>query len=454
MPRAWCRPVSTQCSVVSTVSTPASTPRARGDRPARASPPSSGSSFRRRRRAATPAVLVSSRSPRAAVAVRPTSSPTPSPELSTRLALPVGRDRGRPGATRAVADHAAVPRSHRGGPGPPAYRLRRCGRRTSQTSEVRCIYVWLDGDNVRQPSFERCAMCQPTGPARARIFDFRTRGEQPFTALIEAQFAEQPPQKLDPRLPNHGRKVLVFSDGRQKAARLAPALEHSHARDLFRQVIALAASELREQDESNGYAVAVPRRGLALRQPWLRPLPVDRRGRISQPPAARPRARASRRPSVSPTAAGCGRPVLCAGPLQRADRPLLLAAVLGARHGRGEPGPRPRLRRLPGGRPRPRRSRRRCSGPGSGCTWSGGASGPTAPRSATWERDGRARSASTPRGWSTSCRTVSRSTCRRCSRTTARPRHWWLPGSSGWCGTRTCSTSRATSTTCGRSASV
>ena len=118
--------------------------------------------------------------------------------------------------------------------------------------EIRSIYVWLDGDNARQPEFDRCAMCQPTAPARARIFNFRTRGEQPFTALIEAQFAEQPPQKLDPRLPNHGRKVLVFSDGRQKAARLAPALEHSHARDLFRQVIALAASELREKDELTG----------------------------------------------------------------------------------------------------------------------------------------------------------------------------------------------------------
>ena len=117
---------------------------------------------------------------------------------------------------------------------------------------IRSIYVWLDGDNARQPDFERCAMCQVTPPARARIFDFRTRGEQPFTALIEAQFAEQPPQKLDPRLPNHGRKVLVFSDGRQKAARLAPALEHSHARDLFRQVIALAASELREKDDLTG----------------------------------------------------------------------------------------------------------------------------------------------------------------------------------------------------------
>jgi len=113
--------------------------------------------------------------------------------------------------------------------------------------EVRELAISLDGDGKREASFDRCAMCQPAAPAKSHIYDFRTRGEQPFTALIEAQFAEQPPQKRDPRLPNHGRKVLVFSDGRQKAARLAPALEHSHSRDLFRQVVALAAHELRDK---------------------------------------------------------------------------------------------------------------------------------------------------------------------------------------------------------------
>jgi ATP-dependent helicase YprA (DUF1998 family)/Zn finger protein HypA/HybF involved in hydrogenase expression len=113
--------------------------------------------------------------------------------------------------------------------------------------EVCNLALWVDGDGKREASFDRCAMCQPSANSKSRIHDFRTRGEQPFTALIEAQFAEQPPQKKDPRLPNHGRKVLVFSDGRQKAARLAPALEHSHARDLFRQVVALAAHALREQ---------------------------------------------------------------------------------------------------------------------------------------------------------------------------------------------------------------
>ena len=124
--------------------------------------------------------------------------------------------------------------------------------------EVRELAIWQDAENKRQAKFERCAMCQPAAPARSRIYDFRTRGEQPFTALIEAQFAEQPPQKNDPRLPNHGRKVLVFSDGRQKAARLAPALEHSHARDLFRQVVALAAHELRGSTGQSGMHYLYP----------------------------------------------------------------------------------------------------------------------------------------------------------------------------------------------------
>lgn len=115
-------------------------------------------------------------------------------------------------------------------------------------NEVRSFWLPLSTDGHRQESFARCATCQGrSSRQKSRISDFRTKGEQPFTALIEAQFSEQPPQKSDPRLPNQGRKVLVFSDGRQKAARLAPALEHTHARDLFRQVIALAAHELWHQ---------------------------------------------------------------------------------------------------------------------------------------------------------------------------------------------------------------
>lgn len=122
----------------------------------------------------------------------------------------------------------------------------------------RSLFLWLDSKNERQPVFGRCAMCQPVASARSHIYDFRTRGEQPFTALIEAQFAEQPPQKSAPQLMNAGRKVLVFSDGRQKAARLAPALEYNHARDLFRQVVALATHELGKLESKRGMHYLYP----------------------------------------------------------------------------------------------------------------------------------------------------------------------------------------------------
>lgn len=119
--------------------------------------------------------------------------------------------------------------------------------------EVRPLWFGLDDQGDRTPQFQRCSRCQPPGVrTKSRISNFRTKGEQPFTALIESQFSEQAPQTKNEELPNRGRKVLVFSDGRQKAARLAPALEHSHARDLFRQVIALGAHELKEQTGFEG----------------------------------------------------------------------------------------------------------------------------------------------------------------------------------------------------------
>jgi ATP-dependent helicase YprA (DUF1998 family) len=121
------------------------------------------------------------------------------------------------------------------------------GRQSLGAGETRRLWAAVDREqHTITDSFRSCPMCQPAGGRRqTRVLDFRTKGEQSFTALIEAQFAEQPPQKNDVTLPNRGRKVLVFSDGRQKAARLAPALETNHAADVFRQVLAMAARSLR-----------------------------------------------------------------------------------------------------------------------------------------------------------------------------------------------------------------
>lgn len=142
-------------------------------------------------------------------------------------------------------------------------------------SETRPFWICTDDKHERQPEFIRCAMCQPpSSRTRSRITDFRTKGEQPFTALIDAQFAEQPPQSADPRLPNEGRKVLVFSDGRQKAARLAPALEHTHARDVFRQVLTIAAHELVRQNQPRGMHCLYPAVLWVSKEHGLNPFPT------------------------------------------------------------------------------------------------------------------------------------------------------------------------------------
>lgn len=130
---------------------------------------------------------------------------------------------------------------------------------TFPEDETRSLWLFRNSNNEREATFSRCPRCQsPSSRASSRITDFRTKGEQPFTALIEAQFSEQPPQNKNESLPNRGRKVLVFSDGRQKAARLAPALEHSHSRDLFRQVLAIALQKLEEHSAGRGMNFLYP----------------------------------------------------------------------------------------------------------------------------------------------------------------------------------------------------
>ncbi len=129
---------------------------------------------------------------------------------------------------------------------------------TLPPAEVRDLWM-ARVDDRRAAEFPVCPACQPPGSQRrGRIKDHRTRGEQPFTALVETQFAEQPPQDARPDLPNHGRKVLVFSDGRQKAARLAPALAIGHAQDAFRQVLVLAARTLESQGDVPSIGLLYP----------------------------------------------------------------------------------------------------------------------------------------------------------------------------------------------------
>lgn len=78
-----------------------------------------------------------------------------------------------------------------------------------------------------------------------KIMDLATKGEQPFANLVREQFVSQLATKeSSEQHPNEGRKALLFSDGRQKAARLARDLPREVERDSFREALALACHNL------------------------------------------------------------------------------------------------------------------------------------------------------------------------------------------------------------------
>lgn len=100
------------------------------------------------------------------------------------------------------------------------------------------------GGGVRFPA---CPVCRATTlrSGRSTIMDHATKGEAPFANLVKTQLDAQPAVHEETRhLPNGGRKVLLFSDGRQKAARLARDIPREVEQDIFRQVLAVAAARL------------------------------------------------------------------------------------------------------------------------------------------------------------------------------------------------------------------
>lgn len=96
--------------------------------------------------------------------------------------------------------------------------------------------------------FVPCGICRgAAGHQRSSVQDHQTEGDQPFQALVASQIAIQPPgpQLASAFAPLRGRKVLLFSDSRQMAARLAPRLQSYSARDAARTLVAWGFSFLR-----------------------------------------------------------------------------------------------------------------------------------------------------------------------------------------------------------------
>jgi Lhr-like helicase len=94
--------------------------------------------------------------------------------------------------------------------------------------------------NGKPGEFRPCGVCETTaGFGRTSVQDHQTKGDQPFQALITKQIQIQPPgpQPATPLAPLRGRKVLLFSDSRQTAARLAPNIQSYSARDVIRTLL-------------------------------------------------------------------------------------------------------------------------------------------------------------------------------------------------------------------------
>lgn len=124
------------------------------------------------------------------------------------------------------------------------------------------IEVWEARKREKEKGYVHCPACgqsaSPGGQASeerepfGKIMDLETKGGRPFSNLVRKLFELQPPkmaeeEALEESLPNRGKKVLCFSDSRQKAARLARDLQQDVEKDSFREILTLAIDRANEE---------------------------------------------------------------------------------------------------------------------------------------------------------------------------------------------------------------
>ena len=100
---------------------------------------------------------------------------------------------------------------------------------------------------TRTITFSICPHCKHQ-MSHTQLTSFSTRGNQSFFNLIKSQFQAEPavPEKSNDleHIPNEGRKVLVFSDSRQRAARLAKDMSEASDMSVARQIFTLAIEKM------------------------------------------------------------------------------------------------------------------------------------------------------------------------------------------------------------------
>ena len=105
---------------------------------------------------------------------------------------------------------------------------------------------------ARPGQFAPCACCnKAAGHQLSSVQDHQTKGDQPFQALLGSQLRIQPPgpQKQSAFAPLRGRKVLIFSDSRQVAARLAASLQSYSLNDAVRALLPVGYEILRQDPD-------------------------------------------------------------------------------------------------------------------------------------------------------------------------------------------------------------